>query len=141
MGGPGVPLVGRPTRRGAERAALFSVGTDTAKELTYSRLSLGEKGSGFMHFPNDRPEDWFRQLVSETKVTRYKNGVPFTRFENPSKARNEALDIRVYATAALSLMRVNWDKLKQSIQDPPKKKAAKSKKNARKKKGGWVNDW
>jgi phage terminase large subunit GpA-like protein len=141
VGGPGVPLVGRPTRRGVERAALFAVGTDTAKELIYSRLSLGEKGSGFMHFPNDRPEDWFRQLTSETKVTRYRNGIPFARFENPSKARNEALDIRVYASAALSLMRVNWDRLKKTIQDPPKKKAAKAKRDQRGKKGGWVNDW
>lgn len=141
VGGPGVPLVGRPTRRGADRAALFSIGTDTAKELTYSRLSLGEKGAGFMHFPNDRPEDWFRQLTSETKVTRYKNGVPFARFENPSKARNEALDIRVYATAALSLLRVNWDKLKQTIQKPPTKKAKVAKKKNPRKGGGWVNSW
>jgi hypothetical protein len=38
-------------------------------------------------------------------------------------------------------MRVNWDRLKKSIQNPSKKKAAKAKKNARGKKGGWVNDW
>ena len=94
-----------------------------------------------MHFPNDRPEDWFRQLTSETKVTRYKNGVPFARFENPSKARNEALDIRVYATAALSLLRVNWDKLKQTIQEPPAKKAKVAKKKNPRKGGGWVNSW
>ncbi len=140
VGGPGVPLVNRPTRRGVERAALFSVGTDTAKELTYSRLSLGSKGDGFMHFPHDRPEDWFRQLTSETKVVRYRNGVPFARFENPSKARNEALDIRVYATAALQLMRVNWDKLKKSFIEEPKAKKA-SKKASKKARGGWVNNW
>ena len=141
VGGPGVPLVNRPTRRGAERAALFSVGTDTAKELTYSRLSLGEKGAGFMHFPNNRPEDWFRQLTSETKVTRYKNGVPFARFENPSKARNEALDIRVYATAALALMRVNWERLKKTIQEPAAAKTKKAKKKTPRNPKGWVNDW
>ena len=141
VGGPGVPLINRPTRRGVERAALFSVGTDTAKELIYSRLSLGSKGDGFMHFPHDRQEDWFRQLTSETKVVRYRNGVPFARFENPSKARNEALDLRVYATAALQLLRIDWDKLKQTIQDPPKKKDEKPKKNAKRKSGGWVNNW
>lgn len=140
VGGPGVPIVNRPTRRGAERAALFAIGTDTAKELIYSRLSLGAKGAGFMHFPNDRPEDWFRQLTSETKVIRYKNGVPFSRFENPSKARNEALDLRVYASAALSLMRVNWETLKRTILTKPEKKKS-AKKKTSKKRGGWVNDW
>jgi len=136
--------VNRPTRRGVERAALFSVGTDTAKELVYSRLSLGGKGAGFMHFPHDRPEDWFRQLTSETKVIRYRNGVPFARFENPSKARNEALDIRVYASAALSLLRVNWEKLTKTINAPKpteedKEKAKAKKKNRRR--AGWVGDW
>ncbi len=144
VGGPGVPLVNRPTRRGVERAALFAVGTDTAKELVYSRLSLGGKGSGFMHFPHDRPEDWFRQLTSETKVIRYRNGVPFARFENPSKSRNEALDIRVYASAALSLLRVNWEKLTKTINAPKpteedKEKAKAKKKNRRR--AGWVGDW
>jgi phage terminase large subunit GpA-like protein len=139
VGGPGVPLINRPTKKGVEKAFLFSVGTDTAKELIYSRLSLGEKGSGFMHFPNDRQEDWFRQLTSETKVIRYRNGVPFARFENPSKARNEALDLRVYATAALQLLRVDWGKLKKSFEEDKKSKVAKKKpKRAR---GGWVSNW
>lgn len=142
VGGPGVPLINRPTRRGVVRAALFAVGTDTAKELIYSRISLGEKGSGFMHFPHDRQEDWFRQLTSETKVIRYRNGVPFARFENPSKARNEALDLRVYASAALELMRVNWDKLKKSFVEPKKTAKEKAaKKKSAKSRGGWVNNW
>ena len=143
VGGPGVPMVNRPTKQGTERALLFSVGTDTAKELIYSRLSLGEKGDGFMHFPHDRPEDWFRQLTSESKVIRYRNGVPFARFENPSKARNEALDLRVYASAALALLRVNWDTLKRTILTPPeeKKEKPKSRKTHRPRGNGWVNSY
>jgi len=141
VGGPGVPMVNRPTKQGAERSLLFSVGTDTAKELIYSRLSLGEKGDGFMHFPNDRQEDWFRQLTSEVKVTRYRNGIPYSHFENPSKARNEALDLRVYASAALALLRVNWDTLKRTILTPKPKETEKPKKKTAKKRGGWVNNW
>jgi phage terminase large subunit GpA-like protein len=144
MGGPGIPIVGRPTRRGIERAALFTVGTDTAKELIYSRLTLGEKGAGFMHFPHDRTEDWFRQLTSEVRVTRYRDGIPYARFENPSKARNEALDLRVYATAALALLRVDWKKLRSAIA-PAKQAAPKSEtgeKPKRQRRGsGWVNNW
>lgn len=142
LGGVAVPLVNRPTRRGAERAALFSVGTDTAKELIYSRLSLGSKGAGYMHFPHDRPEDWFRQLTSETKVTRYKNGVPYSKFENPSKARNEALDIRVYATAAFALTRPNWDKLQKLIMPTEdQKKQTIQKRNKPRRSSGWVGRW
>ena len=145
VGGPGVPLINRPTKRGNERAFLFSIGTDTAKELIYSRLSLGSKGAGYMHFPHDRPEDWFKQLCSETKVTRYRNGIPYAKFENPSKARNEALDIRVYATAAFSLLRVNWEKLKRTIipkhQDEEDGKPKKSRRRNGPSSSGWVSNW
>ncbi len=147
VGGAGQPIISRPTKRGIERATLFSVGTDTAKELIYSRITGGEKGAGYMHFPLGRPEDYFRQLCAEQKYTRYKNGVPFTRFENPSKARNEALDIRVYALAALSLLRVNWKKLKESIGTPKPKEAVKADKEYKiklreeRRAGGWVNNW
>lgn len=94
-----------------------------------------------MHFPHDRQEDWFRQLTSEKKVTRYKNGVPYSRFENPSKARNEALDLRVYASGALALLRVNWETLKKTILTPKEEKKPAKKKAAPKKRGGWVNEW
>jgi phage terminase large subunit GpA-like protein len=145
-GGPSVPLLSRPTRQGKARAALFSVGTDTAKEIIYSRLQSADLGPGYMHFPSNRDETWFRQLTAETKVTRYKNGVPYSRFENPSKARNEALDIRVYALAALQLLNVNWERLAASFvpekkSDPqPGKSGEKSAKPPRSR-SGWVNNW
>jgi len=145
-GGPGVPLVARPTRQGTVRAALFSVGTDTAKDIIYSRLQSADLGAGYMHFPSDRDETWFRQLTAETKVTRYKLGVPYSRFENPSKSRNEALDCRVYSLAALQILNVNWKRLAASFQpvDDSEESAPKrpSKKGPRERRGtGWVNDW
>ena len=84
-------------------------------------------------------------MTAETKVTRYKDGVPFAKFENPSKVRNEALDCRVYALGALQLLNVNWKRLAESFapmstataaaKDEPKKK------RPAKKAGGWVNAW
>jgi len=144
-GGSGVPIISRPTRQGNVRAALFAVGTDTSKDIIYSRIQSADLGPGYMHFPSDRDETWFRQLTSETKVTRYKDGVPFSKFENPSKARNEALDCRVYALAALQLLNINWKKLAESFvtadsqpsEDAPKK--AKTRKP--RKPSGWVNSW
>ena len=144
-GGPAVPLISRPTRQGTVRAALFSVGSDTAKDLIYSRLQNADLGPGYMHFPSSREETWFRQLTSETKVTRYKDGVPFSKFENPSKARNEALDCRVYALAALQLLNINWKKLSESF--APASAEKKETKEPRRKErpprssGGWVNKW
>jgi phage terminase large subunit GpA-like protein len=143
-GGAGVPLISRPTRQGTVRAALFSVGTDTAKELVYSRLQHADLGPGYMHFPSNRDETWFRQLTSETKVTRYKDGVPYSKFENPSKARNEALDCRVYAFAALQLLNINWKKVAESFGPARKDTAAEAApKKARRSSrgGGWVNGW
>lgn len=144
-GGPAVPLISRPTRQGTVRAALFSVGTDTAKDLIYSRIQSADLGPGYMHFPSDRDETWFRQLTSETKVTRYKDGVPFSKFENPSKARNEALDCRVYAMAALQLLNINWQKLAVTFAPAAEEKtpavATEKKKRPPRKSGGWVNQW
>ena len=147
-GGPGLPVVSRPTKQGVERALLFTVGTDTIKDTIYSRLTLADLGPGYMHFPSERPEDWFRQLVAETKVTRYKDGVPFSKFENPSNSRNEALDMRVYAIGALGLLNVNWARLKMAINPPQPEKvegeapkpAEKPKRQARRS-SGFVNQW
>lgn len=142
-GGPGIPVIGRPTKQGKDRALLFPVGTDTAKELIYSRLTLSDRGAGYLHFPSDRTEDWFRQLVSEVKVTRYRDGVPFSKFENPSKSRNEALDCRVYAQAALGLLTINWGLLKRAVATSPTKEKPEGAAAPRQRKirGGWVNQW
>ena len=144
-GGPGIPLISRPTRQGTVRAALFSVGTDTAKDLIYSRLQTADLGPGYMHFPSDRDETWFRQLTAEAKVTRYKDGVPYSKFENASKARNEALDCRVYALGALQLLNINWKKLAESFRPVDAKSTDDAKpekaKRAARKSGGWVNSW
>jgi len=146
-GGAGVPLVSRPSRRGVERAALFSVGTDSAKDLIYSRLATADLGPGYMHFPSDREESWFRQLTVETKVVRYERGVPYARFENPSKARNEALDCRVYALAALQILNINWQKVAQSFRaakpesdTKPAPTETKKRRPARRA-AGWVNNY
>lgn len=146
-GGPGLPLVARPTRQGVERAMLFTVGTDTAKESIYSRLTQTDHGPGYMHFPTGRADDWFRQLTAEKRVTRYKDGVPYAKFENPSKARNEALDCRVYALGALAIVRPNWRTLKASVgtapDEPVEAEAGRIPKPAKRdrRRGGWVNNW
>jgi phage terminase large subunit GpA-like protein len=45
--------------------------------------------------------EYFEQLTAEKKFTRYHNGFPKQEWKKAAGARNEALDCRVYAYAAL----------------------------------------
>ena len=74
------------------------------------RLKLGEDGPGFCHFPKEEnkgyDEKYFKGLTSEKKVMRYKMGRPYFAWELKDKGehkRNEALDCRNYATAAIEI--------------------------------------
>lgn len=101
-GGPGVPIwPRRPSRNNKGKVPLFLVGVDAAKEAIYARLRLTEPGPGTMHFPAERDPEWFRQLTAETCVVRYSKGRPVREWQKRSGRRNEALDLRVYAMAAL----------------------------------------
>ena len=115
VGGEGKPIAGRPTKNNIGKVNLFPVGTDTAKEIVCSRLRISEEGDGYCHFPIGREDEYFRQLTSEKKVTRYFKGRPKREWVKV-RARNEALDCRVYALAALSILNVNMESLyKRSI--------------------------
>lgn len=83
---------------------LFLVGTDEAKQIVMRRLARDTVGPGYCHFPADRGDEWFKQITAEKLVTRYVKGQPVREWTKPDKARNEALDCRVYALAALKIM-------------------------------------
>lgn len=101
IGGAGRPLVGRFSRQKNAGVLVFPIGVDTGKELIYSRLQLEETGPGYMHFPMTYEEEFFKQLTSEKKVSKLVKGVRVIAWEKKEEnARNEALDCRVYATAA-----------------------------------------
>jgi len=113
---PGKPIVSRPSRTNAFRASLFTIGTDTAKAQILGRLRIDEVGPSFMHFPIDYDEEWFRQLTAEKLVTRFSHGKSIRRWVK-TRARNEALDIRVYATAALYILNANLDRLADAMEE------------------------
>ncbi len=101
-GGMGVPIwPRRPSKNNKGRVPLFIVGVDGLKESTYARLRIVEPGPGYMHFPMDRDAEYFQQLTAESIVTRYHKGRPIREWKKEHNARNEALDNRVYASAAL----------------------------------------
>jgi len=106
VGGEGKPIIGRPSKNNIGKINLFPVGTDTAKELLFARLKIDEPGAGYCHFPLDREEEYFRMLTAEKKVLRYFKGRPKREWVK-TRQRNEALDCRVYAMAALQVMGIN----------------------------------
>lgn len=99
----------RATTGGRNRGEIFLIGVDTAKERVYSRLRVDRPGPGYCHFPLDRERDWFEQLVSERIIVERGE----RKFSKPAGVRNEALDARAYATAALFSLYMSGLKLDQ----------------------------
>jgi len=89
-------------------ADVVIVGVTAAKDAIYSRLKVPQPGPGFCHFPHGRGVVWFEQLTSEVVQTKYVRGFPRRIYVLPEGRRNEALDCRVYAYAALQSMAVRW---------------------------------
>ena len=108
---PGRPLTSRPSRSSnTARVPLSIVGTDTAKDAVYARLKITEPGPGYCHFSNEHDAEYFKQLTAEVVETTYVKGHSKRRYIKAKHARNEVLDCRVYAYAALDLLKANLDK-------------------------------
>ena len=116
MGGEGKPIIGRPSKNNIGKINLFPVGTDTAKELLFARLKITQTGPGYCHFPLDRGEEYFRMLTAEKKVIRYFKGRARREWVK-TRQRNEALDCRVYAMAALQVMGINIEAVEKRQQN------------------------
>ena len=113
----GAAIVGRPSRSNKGKINLFSIGTDTAKELIFKRLQINEPGAGYIHFPvSDKFDpEWFEQLTAEKCVTRYREGRAYRKWIK-TRARNEALDLSVYNLAALYILNPNFNALKKRFE-------------------------
>ena len=112
IGGEGRAIISRPTRNNIARITLFPIGVDTVKELIYSRLRIKDYGAGYCHFPKKYGEEYFRQLTAEKVVTKYRRG--FKRREWVlMRPRNEALDCRVYALSAFTLLNADLNKISE----------------------------
>jgi phage terminase large subunit GpA-like protein len=59
--------------------------------------------------------EWYRQLTAEKLIIRYVKGQPIREWHKPDRARNEALDCRVYALAALKIMQPNLKRVAERV--------------------------
>jgi phage terminase large subunit GpA-like protein len=127
-GGAEVPYHGKPTYNNPVKAPLFIIGVDTGKSILYSRLEVQEEGPNYCHFPKDRgrgyTKDYFRGLTSEKLVMTYKKGRPsfVWTLKNSGYKRNEPLDVRNYATAALEIANPLLKKPERAEPAPPPRK-------------------
>ena len=122
MGGPGLPLIHKVTRTEKERAVLIILGVDSGKSTIMGRLKMKEVGDGYCHFPVDESKgydrDYFKGLISEKKTFRYSKGVKRVYWETISEhVRNEPLDLRNYATAALKVLNPNFEMLEKRLNE------------------------
>lgn len=106
VGGEGKPMVGKPSKNNIGKIKLFPVGVDTIKYELFSRFKITEPGPGYCHFPEGRDPEYYKQLTAEKIATKYHKGFARREFVK-IRTRNEALDVRVYAKAALALLNVN----------------------------------
>lgn len=84
-----------------ERYRPVIIGVNAAKEAIRQRLLIKEPGPGYCHFPVGRPAGYYDQLTAERLIIERKSGMMVRRWELQSHRANEALDVRVYAYAAL----------------------------------------
>ena len=135
---PGRPIAGRPSKVDKGRVSLIPVGTDTAKELIMARLKITEPGPGFCHFPRSYEEEYFYQLTSEKAVQTYHKGVPKIVWRKV-RNRNEALDCRVYAMAALKFLNPQMGVIGRKIEKKanPPSSVKKGGRRRRRPRSGW----
>lgn len=110
VAGPGRPVWPKRASKGASgKARLYAVGVDGAKDQIFAHLKLATAGPGYCHFPAGRDERYFAGLASEVVETRYYKGFPTREYKRRPGVRNEPLDCRVYAYAALcSAGAISW---------------------------------
>ncbi|KAF1017680.1 MAG: hypothetical protein GAK31_00948 [Stenotrophomonas maltophilia] len=121
VGGWGRPVVEKGMKKQSGKRLrnvdLYLVGVDEAKLMTMRRLANEAPGPGYCHLPSDRYdlEGWARQVTAERLVVRYVKGQPVREWHKPDKARNEALDCRNYALAALKIMAPSFNRLAERL--------------------------
>lgn len=109
----GKPIVSKPSYVGKTQTALYTVGTDTAKENIFARLNA-EDGHETLHFPMDLEEDYFKQLTAEKRITKWIRGRKTLAWKQ-IRPRNEALDVTVYNFAAIYILNPSFDVIEERL--------------------------
>ena len=125
---------------------LYTVGVDAGKSDIMSSLKVQEPGARYCHFPLRREAGYdmgfFNGLLSERLVHKPNGGVGWAKL--PGHKRNEALDCRNYALAALNILNPDWDALERARKAPkaaPQSPPRRHRKRSAKRGGIGYDDW
>ena len=111
------PFLSRASKNNVAKINLFTLGVNTAKDTIHAWLKIDKPGPCYAHFPFEYDDDFFAQLTSEVRI--YRKGIRI--WEKKAGKRNEALDNRVYAMAAIGLINANLEKVAINLQERAKK--------------------
>lgn len=154
------PLTKKPSKvdivirgKAVAKTWLFNIGVNAAKaDLLKGALKVLEPGPKYCHF-NKHPDagydyTYFVGLLSETEETKLERGKKTTVWKVlPGHERNEPLDIRNYAYAALKSLDPDMDAVEQRLRSAGTKPTAAPKDGRAQKRSGVVkrndsaNDW
>ncbi len=115
----GIPLLHKLSENNEYKVKVFILGVDSGKEMVTARLSITEKGPGYCHFPLNMEcgydETVIKGFNSEQRVTEFKDGNAVSKWMKKSGIRNEPLDLRVYNTAAVEILKPDFDVLEKKV--------------------------
>lgn len=127
VGGDGVPYTRPPSKvkvvvngKAIGQVWLYSLGVDAGKAEIMSALKVQEAGPKFCHFPRGEGRGYdtafFNGLLSEKLVMKTERGrTRWTWVKLPGHERNEALDCRNYALAALRVLDPDMDAVERRL--------------------------
>ncbi len=101
----GKPVLNFPRKPSVKGVYLTEVGTDTAKDVLYHRLKLGEPGPAYWHFPHNEQfdEEYFRQLTNEVRQPKWTTGGIKRYVWDAGGRRQEPWDCSVYSFVAIRI--------------------------------------
>lgn len=109
--GIGKEIVSKPTRNNREKCALFTVGDDTGKDLVLSNVRIDDEGPAYCHFPRSDKGyglEYFKGLLSEKRKIVIRGGKKKIEWFKVHE-RNEPLDVRKYALAAMEIVNPDFE--------------------------------
>ncbi len=135
----------------------FEIGVDAGKQIIMDNLKVQTPGAKYCHFPkrDDYGSGYFKGLLSERLVYKENLKNKWHWEKIPGHERNEALDCRNYANAALKAFPPDFDAIEKRLKsasvptedekkaEPQTKVKTTRKKTSVKKKGiaGYYDEW
>lgn len=124
----GRPFITPPTKQAIDQNKaitywLYTLGVNAGKAAIMQSVAVKEAGANYMHTPNDEERGydlkWYAGLLSEVEVTTG-NSIKWQKI--PGHERNEALDCRNYARAAMKVLNPDFEAIAKALREEPKPK-------------------